>query len=87
MNKELDFSLQMKLYKHDIAVLILFFCRHEQLNNVFEQINLVHQYLNPDEAREEREDDTRINMICGMNNTGISFHLSNSYLFTRKRSI
>lgn len=158
----------MKPYKHDIAVLILFFCRHEQLNKVFEQIKLARPsrlYFYQDGPREGREDDkigihkcqeivddsqidwecqihrfyqkknmgcdpseyiaqkwmfeteemgiiledddvpsqsffpfckellekykddTRINMVCGMNNTGISSHINNSYLFTRKGSI
>jgi len=33
------------------------------------------------------KDDERINMICGMNNTGISKHIEDSYLFTKKGSI
>lgn len=36
---------------------------------------------------EKYKDDQRINIICGMNNTGVSNHISESYLFTKKGSI
>lgn len=155
-------------YKIDVAVLILFFARHEQLEKVFEQVKLARPsrlYLYQDGAREGREDDVmgiqkcrdivddsqidwdcevhrlyqdknygcdpseymaqkwmfeteemgivledddvpsqsffpfckellirykedgRINMICGMNNSDVSLHIKESYLFTKKGSI
>lgn len=39
------------------------------------------------ELLESYKDDERINMICGMNNTGVSTHIDSSYLFTVKGSI
>lgn len=39
------------------------------------------------ELLERYKDDDRINIICGMNNTGVSEHLKESYLFTQKGSI
>ena len=36
---------------------------------------------------ERYKNDERVNMICGMNNTGISRHINESYLFTKKGSI
>ena len=36
---------------------------------------------------ERYKDDKRINMICGMNNTGVSEHVAGDYLFTKKGSI
>lgn len=157
----------MKAYKIDIAVLLIFFCREEQLRKVFEQVKKARPsklYLYQDGARKGRDDvegiercraivsdekidwdcdvhrlyqeknygcdpsefiaqkwmfereemgivledddvpsqsffpyckellekykdDTRINMICGMNNNGISEYLKTSYLFTRIGSI
>lgn len=154
--------------KNDIAVLILFFCRSEQFEKVFEAVKQARPsrlYLYQDGAREGRpddiegimkcreiaadenidwecevhrryqernfgcdpseymaqkwmfeteemgivledddvpaqsffpyckellekyRDDDRINMICGMNNTGVSNHIRESYLFTKKGSI
>ena len=39
------------------------------------------------ELLEKYKDDQRVNMICGMNNTGVSNHIQDSYLFTKKGSI
>lgn len=39
-----------------------------------------------EELLEKYKDDERINFICGMNNTGVSNHISDSYLFTHKGS-
>jgi len=39
------------------------------------------------ELLEKYRYDSRINMICGMNNTGTSKHTNDSYLFTKKGSI
>lgn len=39
------------------------------------------------ELLEKYKDNERINMICGMNNTGVSKHIADSYLFTKKGSI
>ncbi|WP_071120034.1 hypothetical protein [Romboutsia timonensis] len=39
------------------------------------------------ELLEKYKDDERINIICGMNNTGVSKHISADYLFTKKGSI
>lgn len=39
------------------------------------------------ELLEKYKDDHRINMVCGMNNTGVSKHVKDSYLFTNKGSI
>lgn len=39
------------------------------------------------ELLEKYINDTRINMICGMNNTDVSKHIKESYLFTQKGSI
>ena len=39
------------------------------------------------ELLEKYKDDFRINMICGMNNTGVSEHVVGDYLFTKKGSI
>jgi len=39
------------------------------------------------ELLEKYKDDERINMICGMNNTGISHHIEESYLFSTSGSI
>ena len=39
------------------------------------------------ELLEKYKDDERINLICGMNNTGISEHIDDSYLFTTKGSV
>ena len=39
------------------------------------------------ELLEKYKNDDRINIICGMNNTGVSKHISDSYLFTKKGSI
>lgn len=158
----------MNKAKVDVAVLIIFFTRDEQLRKVFDQVKLARPsklYLYQDGAREGREDDEegikrcreivsddnidwecevhrlyqdknygcdpsefiaqkwmfeteemgiiledddvpsqsffpfckelleyykdneRINMICGMNNTGVSEHIKESYLFTEKGSI
>lgn len=154
--------------KIDVAVLIIFFCRYEQLEKVFEAVKKARPsklYLYQDGARVGREDDVlgidkcrdivkddnidwkcevhryyqnenkgcdpscfiahkwmfeneemgivleddvvpaqaffpfckellerykdndRINMICGMNNTDVSEHIKDSYLFTKKGSI
>ena len=161
MENKLDFNI-------DIPVLMIFFCRYEQLSKVFEQVKKARPsklYLYQDGAREGREDDIvginkcrnivsdenidwdcevhrlyqkknfgcdpseflaqkwmfeneeygivledddvpsqsffpyckellekykddeRVNMICGMNNTGVSKHIRESYLFTKKGSI
>ena len=158
----------MNKAKVDVAVLIIFFTRDEQLSKVFDQVKLARPsklYLYQDGAREGRKDDEeaikrcreivsddnidwecevhrlyqdknygcdpsefiaqkwmfeteemgiiledddvpsqsffpfckelleyykddeRINMICGMNNTGVSTHIDSSYLFTLKGSI
>lgn len=158
----------MKPYKIDIPVLMIFFCRDEQLQKVFEQVKKARPsklYLYQDGARmgrqddiegiercraivddsqidwqcevhrfyqeknygcdpseyiaqkwmfeyeemgivledddvpsqsffpfckellEKYKDDIRINMICGMNNTGISKDCDTSYFFTKKGSI
>lgn len=39
------------------------------------------------ELLERYKADPRVNMICGMNNTGISPHINTSYLYTKKGSI
>lgn len=39
------------------------------------------------ELLERYKNDTRINMICGMNNEGVSKHVNSSYFFTTKGSI
>lgn len=39
------------------------------------------------ELLERYKEDEKINIICGMNNTGVSTHLKESYLFTLKGSI
>lgn len=39
------------------------------------------------ELLERYKNDDRINMICGMNNTGVSEHIQDSYLFARTGSI
>ena len=39
------------------------------------------------ELLQRYKNDERINMICGMNNTGISQHIEADYLFTKKGSI
>ena len=39
------------------------------------------------ELLERYKNNDKINMICGMNNTGISDHIQESYLFTQKGSI
>jgi hypothetical protein len=39
------------------------------------------------ELLEKYKDDTRINMICGMNNTDVSEHIASDYFFTKKGSI
>ena len=158
----------MKKAKIDIAVLLIFFTRDQQLGKVFEQVKLARParlYLYQDGARANRKDDAegikkcreivadenidwqcevhrfyqeknygcdpseyiaqkwmfekeeygiiledddvpaqsffpfckellekyknneKINMICGMNNTGVSDHINKSYLFTQKGSI
>lgn len=158
----------MKKAKIDIAVLLIFFTRDQQLGKVFEQVKLARParlYLYQDGARANRKDDAegikkcreivadenidwqcevhrfyqeknygcdpseyiaqkwmfqseeygivledddvpsqsffpfckellekykdneRINIICGMNNTGVSEHIKESYLFTQKGSI
>lgn len=158
----------MKEAKIDIAVLLIFFTRDQQLGKVFEQVKMARPtrlYLYQDGARANREDDVerikkcreivadenidwqcevhrfyqeknygcdpsgyiaqkwmfqseeygivleddvvpsqsffpfckellekykdneKINTICGMNNTGVSEHIKESYLFTQKGSI
>lgn len=39
------------------------------------------------ELLEKYKDDERVNLICGMNNTGVSTHIRDSYLFTTKGSV
>ena len=39
------------------------------------------------ELLERYKDNDRVNMICGMNNIGVSNHIRESYLFTKKGSI
>ena len=39
------------------------------------------------ELLEKYKNNEKINMICGMNNTGVSDHINKSYLFTQKGSI
>lgn len=39
------------------------------------------------ELLERYKEDERINQICGMNNTGVSEHIKDSYLFTTKGSV
>ena len=61
----------------------------EEMGIVLEDDDVPSQSFFPfcKELLEKYKDDTRINMICGMNNTGISKHISDSYLFTKKGSI
>lgn len=61
----------------------------EEMGIVLEDDDVPSQSFFPfcKELLEKYKDDTRINMICGMNNTGISKHISDSYLFTIKGSI
>lgn len=39
------------------------------------------------ELLEKYKNDERIHQICGMNNTGVSDHIDDSYLFTNNGSI
>ncbi len=61
----------------------------EEMGIVLEDDDVPSQSFFPfcKELLEKYKDDERINMICGMNNTGISEHISDSYLFTKKGSI
>lgn len=61
----------------------------EEMGIVLEDDDVPSQSFFPfcKELLERYKDDVRVNMICGMNNTGISKHISESYLFTKKGSI
>lgn len=61
----------------------------EEMGIVLEDDDVPSQSFFPycKELLEKYKDDTRINMICGMNNNGVSEYLDASYLFTRRGSI
>lgn len=61
----------------------------EEMGIVLEDDDVPSQTFFPfcKELLEKYKDDARINMICGMNNTGISTHTDASYLFTKRGSI
>ena len=61
----------------------------EEMGIVLEDDDVPSQSFFPycKELLEKYKDDTRINLICGMNNTGVSKHIDASYLFTKKGSI
>lgn len=61
----------------------------EEMGIVLEDDDVPSQSFFPfcKELLEYYKNDKRINMICGMNNTGISNHINSSYLFTAKGSI
>lgn len=61
----------------------------EEMGIVLEDDDVPSQSFFPfcKELLEKYKDDDRINMICGMNNTDISEHISSDYLFTKKGSI
>lgn len=60
----------------------------EEMGIVLEDDDIPSQSFFPfcKELLEKYKDDERINQICGMNNTGISEHIDDSYLFTTKGS-
>lgn len=60
----------------------------EEMGIVLEDDDVPSQSFFPycKELLEKYKDDERINMICGMNNTGVSEYLEDSYLFTTKGS-
>ena len=60
----------------------------EEMGIVLEDDDVPSQSFFPfcKELLEKYKDDERVNMICGMNNTGVSEHLDASYLFTTKGS-
>jgi len=60
----------------------------EEMGIVLEDDDIPSQSFFPfcKELLEKYKDDERINMICGMNNTDISQHVNDSYLFTTKGS-
>ena len=60
----------------------------EEMGIVLEDDDVPSQSFFPycKELLERYKDDERINMICGMNNTGVSEYLEDSYLFTTKGS-
>lgn len=62
---------------------------NEEMGIVLEDDDVPSQSFFPfcKELLEKYKDDERINMICGMNNTGVSEHISDDYLFTKKGSI
>ena len=61
----------------------------EEMGIVLEDDDVPSQSFFPfcKELLEKYKDDERINIICAMNNTGVSKHISDSYLFTKKGSI
>lgn len=63
--------------------------KHEEMGIILEDDDVPSQSFFPfcKELLEKYKDDKRINMICGMNNTGVSKHCKASYLFTKKGSI
>lgn len=60
----------------------------EEMGIVLEDDDIPSQSFFPfcKELLEKYKNDERINMICGMNNTGVSEHIDDSYLFTTKGS-
>lgn len=60
----------------------------EEMGIVLEDDDVPSQSFFPfcKELLEKYKDDERINMICGMNNTGVSEQVEDSYLFTTKGS-
>lgn len=61
----------------------------EEMGIVLEDDDVPSQSFFPfcKELLEKYKDDERVNMICGMNNTEVSEHIEDSYLFTTKGSI
>ena len=61
----------------------------EEMGIVLEDDDVPSQSFFPfcKELLERYKDNTQINMICGMNNTGVSKHIEADYLFSRKGSI
>ena len=61
----------------------------EEMGIVLEDDDVPSQsfFLYCKELLEKYKSDDRVNMICGMNNTGVSKHIKDSYLFTCKGSI
>lgn len=61
----------------------------EQMGIILEDDDVPSQSFFPfcKELLEKYKDDTRVNMICGMNNTDVSTHIQSSYFFTQKGSI